>query len=159
MDSQFWENLSQVYSQWKYPVLNVVLFSMIMGLFMWISNYDIIEGNLGKVYLYVEVFLQLFIAVLFSMFLTISVYKINYFRKISKKESAKGVFGAFLGLIVVGCPSCSVTIASYFGLVGFIAFLPYGGMELKILSLPILIYAVYDITKDLKTCRIKRKKE
>ncbi len=159
MDSQFWENLSQVYSQWKYLVLNVILFSIIIGLFMWISNYDIIEGNLGRIYLYVEIFLQLFIAGLFSMFLTVSVYKINYFRKFSKGKSTIGVFGAFLGLIVVGCPSCSVTIASYFGLVGFIAFLPYEGMELKFLSLPILGYAVYGITKDLKTCRVKRKKE
>ena len=159
MDSQFRKNLSQVYSQWKYLILNVILFSMIMGLFMWISNYDVIKGNLGNVYLYVEIFLQLFIAVLFSMFLTVSVYKINYFKKISKKESATGVFGAFLGLIVVGCPSCSVTIASYLGLVGFIAFLPYEGMELKFISLPLLGYAVYGITRDLKTCKVKRKKK
>jgi hypothetical protein len=57
---------------------------------------------------------------------------------------------------VSGCPACSITLASYLGLAGVFALLPYNGLELKIVGTLVLIWSVYSNIKNLKVCSIKK---
>ena len=79
------------------------------------------------------------------------------FNLVSFKENLSSGSGTFLGLLVAGCPACSITLASYLGLGSLISFLPWYGLELKIIAIFLLIYANISLLKNLKVCEIKKK--
>ncbi len=51
--------------------------------------------------------------------------------------------GSLLGLTLTGCPSCATGILPLLGLTAGVGFLPFGGIELSILSIGILLFALY----------------
>ncbi|MDQ7009104.1 MAG: hypothetical protein Q9M94_02335 [Candidatus Gracilibacteria bacterium] len=114
---------------------------------------DLIIGNLGHTFFITEITLTVIISLLFGLFIGATLYKINYF---SVKKSGIGILGGFIGALVSGCPACSITLASYLGLAGFMYLLPYSGLELKVLSVLILLYANYSTIKNLEVCKIKK---
>ena len=152
------DDFKEVFFNIKYFILLVVLFSSLFWVFNYYTNDRLIIANLGLTYYYVEYYSMLLIALFFSSFLVLSIYKINYFRSFEMKEGASGGVGAFLGILVIGCPACSITLASYIGLASFFASLPFFGLELKLISVPLLLYANYSVLNSLKTCRRKKKK-
>jgi hypothetical protein len=116
---------------------------------------DIIIGNLWYTFYISEVIFNTLIALLFWLFLWWTVYKIHYFQI---KKSSIWFLWWFLGLLISGCPACSITLASYLWLASVISIFPYFWLELKVLSTILLLYADYFIFKNLQTCNIKKKK-
>ena len=72
------------------------------------------------------------------------------------KTNILGTIGGTLGTILSGCSCCGLTLASYFGLLPLMSLLPYDGLEIKILWTLGLVYALYDILKNLETCSWKK---
>ena len=138
------------------------LFSLVLFLYLGrvFINLPLLIGNLGATFAYIEVVLHVLLSVVFALFIAASVFKVRYFSHIEKTKSATWFLGSFLGIIVVGCPSCSLTLASYIGLAGALSVLPlpFHGIELKILWLIILIVVVYYVLRDLMVCKIVKKK-
>ena len=151
-------NFKEVFSNWKFLLFAILVFSLFFSLFNYFTNVELIKGNLGTIYYYSTFVLQFFIASLFAIFLPISFYKYFKFNTFSIKENSTSAIGTFIGVLVAGCPACSITFASYIGLAGGLALLPLHGLELKILSVPLLLYANYSILKDLQVCKIKKKR-
>ena len=118
-------------------------------------DYEMIIGNKGYVYLYIELFLDWVIAILFWIFIGATLYKISYF---SVKKTWIWFLWWFLGILVSGCPSCTITLASYLWLASFVSILPYDWLELKIMSVFLLIYVCYTTLVNLEVCKIKKKK-
>ena len=113
---------------------------------------DLIIGNLGYTFYFIEMTLTGIIALLFWLFIWATVYKIHYF---SIKKSWIWIIWGFLWALVSWCPACSVTLASYLWLAWFIYLLPYWWLELKILSIIILVYVNYSVIKRLEVCKNK----
>lgn len=153
------ENFKEVFSKKKYIVFGFVLLIMIGYMFFHFTDFNLIAGNFGIFYLWTQIVFQILITILFAIFLPISIYKYVKFSSFSAKENVSSFFGTFLGILVAGCPACSITIASYIGLAGMISFLPWYGLELKIIAVPMLLYANYSILKDLNTCKLKTSKK
>jgi hypothetical protein len=153
----YFKYLKEIFSNKNYFILYFILSLFFILIFDYFSNYEIIEVNLGLKYLYLIIFSQYLISFLLSLFFVISVYKFNYFKKFSIKEQSSSFIGGFVGFFITGCPSCSITLASYLGLGGLIGFLPYYGLELKFLSILILLYSNKLILYNLKTCNINKK--
>jgi len=116
---------------------------------------DVIVWNLGYTFFLLEIILNTIIALLFWLFIWGTIYKIQYF---NVKKSGVWLLGWFLGILVSGCPACSITFASYVWLASIIWVFPYYGLELKILSVFLLVYANYSIFNNLEVCKIKTKK-
>jgi hypothetical protein len=114
---------------------------------------DLIIWNLGYTFFVVEISLTVIIALLFWLFIAATLYKINYF---SIKKSWVWIIWWFLGALVSGCPACSITLASYLGLAWFMSIFPYSWLELKVVSVLILIYANFSTIKNLEVCNIKK---
>ncbi len=112
-----------------------------------------IIGNLGITFYYVEISLSIIISILFWLFLSASFYKLKYFKT---TNTWVWWIWAFLGIIVTWCPACSITIASYIWLASIISILPFYWLELKFISVLMLIYANYSIIKNLEICKIKK---
>ncbi len=117
---------------------------------------ELVKGNIWAWFVYAEITLTTLSAILFGLFLASVMYKIRYF---SPKSWAEWVAGWLFVTLVSGCPSCSITLASYIGLAGIISTLPYHGLELKVLWLWLIAYALYDQLKYLETCKIKKGKK
>lgn len=148
-------NLIEVFSKW-YSQLTLVITTILIGsIFIYFTNLDLIQGNFGHSYMWAQIILQVLITILFALFVPISVYKFLEFNSFSLKENTTSGLGTFFGVLVAGCPACSITLASYFGLAGLVSYLPWYGLELKIIAVPLLVYANYSLLKDLKVCKIK----
>lgn len=115
---------------------------------------ELIKWNIWVWFIYAEVSLTAISAILFGLFLASIMYKVKFF---SPKHWSEWVAGWLFVTIVSGCPSCSITLASYIGLAGIISTLPYHGLELKVLWLLLIAYALYNQLKYLETCKIKTK--
>jgi len=114
---------------------------------------DLVIGNLWYWFYVWEMILSVTISILFWLFIWTTLYKIKYF---SLKKWSIGIFGWFLGVLVAGCPACSITLASYIWLASIISVFPFYGIELKFLSVFFLIYAIYIWLRDLEVCKIKK---
>lgn len=154
------DNFIEVFSHKGYLIFSIITTLLIGLLFMHFTNSPMIKGNFGLVYYYTVIFAQILISLLFGIFLPVTVYKYVKFSSFNLKENTSSFIGTFLGVLVAGCPACSITVASYLGLAGIVSFLPWYGLELKIIAIPMLIYANYSGLKDLNVCKMKlRKKE
>lgn len=147
-------NFVEVFSRW-YSILLFTITSLLIGyLFGYFTNTELIAGNYGNDYMWWLISIQTLITLLFGIFVPISFYKIKYFGSFSIKENLSSGSGTFLGLLVAGCPACSITLASYLGLTSIVLLLPWNGLELKIIAVPLLIYANISLLRDLKVCKI-----
>jgi hypothetical protein len=64
----------------------------------------------------------------------------------------------FLWILVSWCPSCTITLASCIGLTWVLSIFPFWWIELKIISVLILLYVDYMWIKNLEICKIINKK-
>ena len=117
------------------------------------TNSLLIIWNLWVMFYYTEIILTLVISLLFWIFLAAVFYKLNYF---STKKYWIWMFWAFIWVVVSGCPACSITLASYIWLAGIISVFPYSWLELKFISVLLLLYANYYTIKNLELCKIKK---
>ena len=149
-------NLKLVFSNYKYGVLFVILNTIIIYFFSTQMADELIKVNYGVLYYNIVWILQVLISLFLSLFIVLSIFKIYYFSSNSLTQNGIGGFSSTLGILVAGCPACSITIASYLGLASFISFLPYDGLELKVLSFILLLVVNFYLLKDLQTCKIKK---
>jgi hypothetical protein len=119
------------------------------------SDRALIAGNFGTTYATINLLFDSINILLIGLFISAFIYKRRLFG-ITKDKNSSGWIGSFTSIIVSGCPACSITLASYLGLAGFFALLPYNGLELKIVGTGLLIWSVYTSIKNLTTCAIKK---
>jgi len=141
----------------KIWIFGIILGSVIIALpSYYFFDKEMIIWNFWYNYYLLELSLIIIISILFWLFLWASLYKIIYFSKIEKKSSL-WLFWWFIWILVTGCPACSITLASYFGLASVISVFPFWWIELKIISVFLLLYVVYTTIRDLEVCKIKKK--
>ena len=149
------KNLLKIISSpiWVFwTILGIVIIAIPEYYFM---NSCLVIWNLWKVFYNTEIILTILNSILFWIFLWWTLYKINFF---SVKKSWIWLLWWFLWAIVSWCPACSITLASYLWLAWIISIFPYHGIELKFLSLFVLLYVDYSILKNLEMCELKIKK-
>lgn len=93
----------------------------------------------------------------FPLFLVAFTYKSMIFggKNTLDGKSTGGLLGGIMGTLVSGASCCGATLAMYVGLIPLMTLLPYDGLELKVLGTLGLLYALYDIVKNLETCKIQ----
>ncbi len=116
---------------------------------------QIIIWNKWYIYYYFEMSLDFLIMLLFWIFLWATLYKMTYF---STWKTWVWFLWGFLWILVSGCPSCTITLASYFWLAWIVSVLPFWWIELKVISVLILLYVCYSTLKNLEVCNLKIKK-
>ena len=134
-------------------IIAMVLVAFIGWYFM---DIELIAWNMWENRARLEVALLIALMLLFGFFVMISLYKFHYFSWTWKKETWLWAFWWILWILVVGCPACSVTIASYVWLASILTLLPYNGLELKIAWVLLLIYTVRSSLLTLEACSLKR---
>ncbi len=152
-------NLKKVLTKQSSLITTIISILSIWSLFLYFKNTELIIWNLWITFYIVELCLDIFIALLFWLFIWSTVYKIMYFAWPTKKTMWVWWIASFFWVLVSGCPSCSITLASYLWFASVLSVFPYHWIELKVLSLIMLLYVVYDTLKTLETCNIKKAKK
>lgn len=156
---QFWENMRTVLSRRNYMLFLLGGGVLFLFLGFYFFDYELSIGNLGYFWTYTDIISHILISVLFALFLAGQIYKMRHVGKINFKTTGTGVFWSLFGIIITGCPSCSITLASYLGLASFLSFFPWWWLELKVLSLILLIIVNYRLYRDLLVCKMKVSKK
>lgn len=153
--------VGSVLSNWKY-LLTFIITSLVGFLVMYKFTMLTVANQSLKIfimmsgvnYTFLDLFVTAIIALLFGLFFTLFVYKFILARKISK-TGLLGSLGLAVGLFSLGCPTCG---AFFFMLLGFplaLMYLPWGGMELKLLSVGFLLLSNYFIVRGMVSCKVR----
>lgn len=137
-------------SSWK----TIVSFYSSLGFFGVIKLIFILSWGFGGTILYHSYISLIIISLMFGVLFSLIGFKI--FAKTGQSSKGVGFFGGlgvFLGALVPGCAACGIGLAGVLGLsTAFVTFLPYEGLELSILAIGILGFAIIKVSKDLTTC-------
>lgn len=135
-----------------------VIIWLIVGSIGWyFMDIPLIIWNQWHIIAYAEVSLFVLFVILFGFFVSVSVYKLQYFNAQNKKQLSMWWVWWILSMLVIWCPACSITLASYIWLASVISLLPFQWFELKVLWIVVLWYAIVQSLKTLHTCAMQKR--
>ena len=122
------------------------------GFFHMLSVFPLFIVNYADFFTYKFFIGLIILSLLFGFLISLITYKTKMLKNFSKKTGFLTSAGIFFGVIAPGCSACGV---GFISVIGFgsaaIAFLPWKGFELMILSVLLLLYAVYKISDQINT--------
>lgn len=102
-------------------------------------------------------FLFLF-SLLAALALTLHVYKYENMKDRKIGKSSIGVAGAFIGMFTSACSVCYPLILTLLGIPTALAILPFGGIEIYMISVLLLLLSIYMISKSIENygaCKVE----
>ncbi len=107
--------------------------------------------------------LQIFLTVLLSFFGGVAIAMVIYIfdERIKAHESSllSEVVALVFSLGATGCTVCGAILLPLLGIAASLTALPLGGLEIKVLSLALLLYSLYDLSSHvLGLCKITKEK-
>jgi len=177
------EKLSQKYTLWKmmYSLKKNIITSLIVGILFYLLNASMAvfvrvkytENIFDIIQLYTQGFYQTvggfgFILTIIVSLLTAFLFTLLLFRAtvtksgMNKKLTFIGYLGLFFGFFVSGCPTCGLGLLAIFGLGASVLALPFGGKEISVIAIIILVWIINAISNKILFCevanvRIKKK--
>ncbi len=115
--------------------------------------------ELSPFYITTSIGLTVIISALAGINFAMMAYKIKRMKMMNSiKSNSSAVFGGAFAAFTPGCPACTAPLAVILGAVGGLSLFPMQGLELKFISVGVLIFSVYWITRGLQSrscCSIK----
>lgn len=114
----------------------------------------------GGLFTIISLSFSLLTTFFFGLYLALLLFKIDISKNRLVVNQATGWGATAINLVASGCPSCGTPIL---GLIGFpmaLFSLPWHGIELKILSLILLLISIFFLLKNIKNslfCQLKPK--
>jgi len=97
-----------------------------------------------------SLFLSALVAALAGINVSLVVYKNISSKLLNLKKSSSTFLSTGFAVFTPGCPACTTPLAVLLAAVGGIALFPLQGLELKIISIGALVFAMYWITRGLQ---------
>lgn len=156
--------IKSLFFSFLYFVLVVFLFNFKSYQSIWHQTFDF----LLKLQIYMKLFISsfeilgifeiimIFIAsIFFGLNLELVLRKLKFLKNQGSLHLTLGA--GLVSLFAAGCAGCGLSIASVFGIAGAIALLPYGGSELFLIAIIILLVSLwYNLQALVKACNIKK---
>lgn len=115
------------------------------------THIDVISEEYGT-YIATSVSLTIIISVLGGINIAMIAFKIKRTRMLnnSVKSNSSAFLGGAFAAFTPGCPACTAPLAVILGAVGGLSIFPMQGLELKLISVGVLIFSIYWIAKGLQ---------
>jgi hypothetical protein len=119
--------------------------------------------KLAPHYIITSIGLTVGISTLAGINFAMMAYKMNQIKKMnsvksnSVKTNSSAIFGGVFAAFTPGCPACTAPLAVILGAVGGLSLFPMQGLELKFISIGVLIFSIYWIARGLQSkscCKI-----
>ncbi|MBI2661953.1 hypothetical protein HYX11_00665 [Candidatus Woesearchaeota archaeon] len=158
------EALKEVYTSKKYFLVTLLVVIVIFLFNTLVSNYGIIfsefsfsfffsllKGTLASMTTF-SILLLIIMSVLAGIITAMTIYLV----KRQVKGTLRTSSSIIVSLITPSCPSCAMGLLSVLGLSGFLAVLPFKGLELGFLGIGLLGVSTIYLSKKIttKTCSI-----
>lgn len=100
-----------------------------------------------------DLFMVSIMGILFGLNMTLLINKYNALKRRGNLRIMAGT--GIISVFAAGCASCGLSFASIIGISAVIALLPFGGIELYILAIGILLISLYfNLKQIIKVCKI-----
>lgn len=95
--------------------------------------------------------LSLIISALFGIYISLFVFRRDLIKDSKNvKPIISGVGGSVAGVIAAACPSCGAPLLAFFGAPLALMALPFQGLEIKVLSILLLLLSVYLLSESIE---------
>ena len=154
------ELISNVLRIKKYAIIGIIS-GVSLGIIYYFLTMSMLPTHfdaaveLAPYYILASIGLTIAISTLAGMNFAMMGYKMNQIKKMnSVKSNSSAIFGGIFAAFTPGCPACTAPLAVILGAVGGLSLFPMQGLELKFISVGVLIFSIYWITKGLqnKSC-------
>ena len=117
-----------------------------------------IEIELAPTYIFTSIGLTVAVSALAGINFALMAFKIKRMKMMnSVKSNSSAVLGGAFAAFTPGCPACTAPLAVILGAIGGLSLFPMQGLELKFISVGVLIFSIYWITRGLQSkscCKI-----
>jgi len=162
--------------------VNYIMFALLIGLIFFslnvlissfISLYDFYTdfGLLGSIKFFFNLlfgynntisqysfFSLIIISLLIGLFFSMILYK--YKINNSVKVGTLSGLAIFFAMLVPGCAACGIGLVSALGLsAAVLSLLPFKGLEISLISIFLLILAIFNLSGNLSSCNISLRKK
>ena len=114
--------------------------------------------ELSPSYIVTSIILTVVISALAGINFAMMAYRIQRMRMMnSVKSNSSAVLGGAFAAFTPGCPACTAPLAVILGAIGGLSLFPMQGLELKFISVGVLIFSIYWIARGLQSkscCKI-----
>ena len=155
--------ISNVLTMKKYAMIGIIsgfglgIIYYFLTMSMLPTHFDV-EVELAPHYILTSIGLTIVISTLAGINFAMMGYKMNQMKKMnSVKTNSSAIFGGVFAAFTPGCPACTAPLAVILGAVGGLSLFPMQGLELKFISVGVLIFSIYWITRGLQSkscCKI-----
>ena len=95
--------------------------------------------------------LSLAISILFGVYIALFVFRHKLIKDSKNtKPILSGIGGTAAGVIAAACPTCGAPLLAFFGAPLALMALPFQGLEIKVLSILLLLLSVYLLTESIE---------
>ncbi|QLH07851.1 hypothetical protein C5F50_01285 [Nitrosopumilus ureiphilus] len=110
-------------------------------------------------YIITSVGLTIIISALAGINFAVMAFKIKRMKMMNSiKGNSSAVLGGAFAAFTPGCPACTAPLAVILGTIGGLSLFPMQGLELKFISVGVLIFSIYWIARGLQSkscCKIE----
>ena len=155
--------ISNVLTMRKYAIIGIIsgvglgIIYYFLTMSMLPTHFDV-EVELAPHYILTSIGLTIVISTLAGINFAMMAYKMSQMKKMnSVKTNSSAIFGGVFAAFTPGCPACTAPLAVILGAVGGLSLFPMQGLELKFISVGVLIFSIYWITRGLQSkscCKI-----
>ncbi len=155
--------VSNVLTIKKYASIAIVS-SVGLGIIYYYLTMSMLPTHFGVVsemapwYIATSIGLTIAISALAGINFAMMAFKIKRVKMMnSVKSNSSAVLGGAFAAFTPGCPACTAPLAVILGAVGGLSLFPMQGLELKFISVGVLIFSIYWITRGLQSkscCKI-----
>ena len=123
-----------------------------------ISTHFDVASKVSLSYIITSIILTIVISALAGINFAMMAFKIKRMKMMnSVKSNSSTVLGGAFAAFTPGCPACTAPLAVVLSAVGGLSLFPMQGLELKFISVGVLIFSIYWITRGLQSrscCKI-----
>lgn len=160
--------ISDVLRMRKYAMIGIIS-GIILGIIYYFLTMSMLPTHfdaavkLAPHYIITSIGLTIGISTLAGINFAMMAYKMNQMKKMnsvksnSVKTNSSAIFGGVFAAFTPGCPACTAPLAVILGAVGGLSLFPMQGLELKFISIGVLIFSIYWIARGLQSkscCKI-----
>ena len=159
----FETGLKKTFSKLHYLILTIAIGVNILFLYYFIliqkTTWDAFWQSNTPFYSWMQVFLSIGNAVLIGAAISMFLHTIEEKKKMNKTSVLQTVSSLLFSAAATGCSVCSAFLLPALGIAATLTALPFGGLEIKFMSILILLYAMYEYSKTISGfCPVPKEK-
>jgi hypothetical protein len=153
----------KVFSDFLYLFLGVSLTVNLLFVYYFVflqtTTFEVFFASNNAFYNWSSIILTITNSILFGIAVAMMIFVWKANRAAARYGSGSSFFGAAFGAISTGCPVCGAWLLPILGITGSLAAFPLQGLEIKILSIALLLFAIWEASKSIAgICPVHKQK-